>query len=530
MPLHKQSARSKRSWFGLLLAFGLFCGAPVIALWACDTPVYRYAMYRWEPAPYEIYYFHAQPVSPAATALHEQIEELRDGQFVRANLYLQVVNSQDDGDLKNLPPDVREAWLAREEKPDSAYVIVNPQGQQIYTGDLAKKDLQQLIESPVRTKIHGLLQSGHAAVMVVLHGKDPAANAAAEKQVAKMIEMVNTGELNLYGGPDNLLGGPLEPSDAPPGATAETPQNSQPEEAPAEAPPAAKPAATTPATEQPAEAQDAVPADAKKIGENQSAAAVAEEDRERPPHQMAMVSIQRDDANERWFVSQLMAVESDLGTFAEEPMVFAVFGRGRVLPPYIGKGITADNLSQVAFFITGACSCTVKDQNPGVDLLTYHDWEGAAQALAEKFGVEEGNEGSIGDLLPPVLTAGVDLPDGKSPQPNDQAADTDDQPEGSEPVGSVPADSATLAQGTTTPEVPGADPPANAASGESNPPAEPAQVAMAASPTHDGGPSETAGAEDAGAASGQLMWIMGLGLLVTFGLLMAATFAFKPSR
>lgn len=43
-----------------------------------------------------------------------------------------------------------------------------------------------------------------------------------------------------------------------------------------------------------------------------------------------------------------------------------------------------------------ACSCTVKEQNPGVDLLVRYDWEAAAAALADKFGNEEGNESQFG--------------------------------------------------------------------------------------------------------------------------------------
>ena len=41
-------------------------------------------------------------------------------------------------------------------------------------------------------------------------------------------------------------------------------------------------------------------------------------------------------------------MESDLGKYPDEPMVFAVYGRGQVLPPFVGKGITVDNLLDCA--------------------------------------------------------------------------------------------------------------------------------------------------------------------------------------
>ena len=62
------------------------------------------------------------------------------------------------------------------------------------------------------------------------------------------------------------------------------------------------------------------------------------------------------------------------------------------MPPCIGKGITPENLGDYVVFSMGPCSCEVKDQNPGMDLLSDYDWEKSATALAELFGNETGNE------------------------------------------------------------------------------------------------------------------------------------------
>jgi hypothetical protein len=58
-----------------------------------------------------------------------------------------------------------------------------------------------------------------------------------------------------------------------------------------------------------------------------------------------------------------------------EPVVLAVLGRGRVLPPIVGGDITADHLADAAGFIVGACSCEAKLSNPGFDLLLTADWD-----------------------------------------------------------------------------------------------------------------------------------------------------------
>lgn len=74
-------------------------------------------------------------------------------------------------------------------------------------------------------------------------------------------------------------------------------------------------------------------------------------------------------------VGALLSLEDDLMTFRDDPMVFAVYGRARVLPPLVGKGITRDNVGEIAAYLTGPCSCQVKALNPGVDLLLDHDWD-----------------------------------------------------------------------------------------------------------------------------------------------------------
>jgi hypothetical protein len=79
-----------------------------------------------------------------------------------------------------------------------------------------------------------------------------------------------------------------------------------------------------------------------------------------------------------------MTVEPDLAGLVDQPMVFGVYGRARVLEPFVGKGITVDNLTQLVDFVTGACSCQVKDANPGLDLLTTWNWDATADRIAGK--------------------------------------------------------------------------------------------------------------------------------------------------
>jgi hypothetical protein len=84
--------------------------------------------------------------------------------------------------------------------------------------------------------------------------------------------------------------------------------------------------------------------------------------------------IRRDDPAERAFVPMLLATEPDLKEL-KDPMVFPVFGQARVLYALIGKGIRHETIDRAASFLIGSCSCQVKEQNPGADLLITADWK-----------------------------------------------------------------------------------------------------------------------------------------------------------
>ena len=95
------------------------------------------------------------------------------------------------------------------------------------------------------------------------------------------------------------------------------------------------------------------------------------------------VRVSRADAAERMLVNMLLHVDSDFAA-RTEPMVFAVIGRGRAMPPLTGRQLSAEILGQVADFLVSACSCEVKSMNPGFDLLLAADWDALIEGRAVK--------------------------------------------------------------------------------------------------------------------------------------------------
>ena len=93
-----------------------------------------------------------------------------------------------------------------------------------------------------------------------------------------------------------------------------------------------------------------------------------------PTPDFFLIRLSRDDPAEEVFVNMLMYSEPGLFEYQEDPMVFPVFGRGRALYALAGRGITRDNIYAACEVTIGPCSCTVKDGNPGVDMLIVADW------------------------------------------------------------------------------------------------------------------------------------------------------------
>lgn len=84
--------------------------------------------------------------------------------------------------------------------------------------------------------------------------------------------------------------------------------------------------------------------------------------------------ISRKDPKEKRFLQTLLNCEKDLPG-KKTPIIMPVFGRGRALYAYLEAGITKDNILEAGEYLTGPCSCEVKAQNPGFDLLMNIPWD-----------------------------------------------------------------------------------------------------------------------------------------------------------
>ena len=112
----------------------------------------------------------------------------------------------------------------------------------------------------------------------------------------------------------------------------------------------------------------------------------------------SMLEVRQDDPDEKFLIDLFSSFRPN--SLSEgEPLVVPVFGRGRALEVIPAGELNEQLLEDLAAFLSGACSCQVKEQNPGFDLLFSVDWN--TELFGE--GFEPPPAKTVGDRSQPQL-------------------------------------------------------------------------------------------------------------------------------
>lgn len=88
----------------------------------------------------------------------------------------------------------------------------------------------------------------------------------------------------------------------------------------------------------------------------------------------SVLRVSRDDPREVALVQMLRVAEPELFK-SEEALVIPVIGRGRAVSALPASKVHGERIGAFAEFVSGQCSCEVKDLNPGIDLLMTANWD-----------------------------------------------------------------------------------------------------------------------------------------------------------
>jgi hypothetical protein len=270
---------------------------------ACNVPVFRFALERWQGDSYQVVVFHRGPLSLAQREEMRPLEDMRD-QF-KANVVTWPV---DVASITNAED--RELYEALGDEPSLPCIAVQYPAPlritaPVWSAPLSRESVARLTDSAARQEIVRRLVAGHTAVWLLVESGDAVKDKAAAEILAEQLPLLEE-KLKL---PDLTA----SPDDA---------------------------LLTT------------APLKMK----------------------FSVLRLSRKDMSEEPLVQMLLQSEPDLAE-RNDAMVFPVFGRGRALLGLVGVEITANNLYDCAAFLVGACSCEVKAQNPGFDLLLAAEWD-----------------------------------------------------------------------------------------------------------------------------------------------------------
>ncbi len=91
--------------------------------------------------------------------------------------------------------------------------------------------------------------------------------------------------------------------------------------------------------------------------------------------EFSLIRLSRDDPAEAVLLAMLLGSEADLETtYRGERIAIPIYGRGRTLMAMVGRGIVPGNILMGCQFLVSRCTCEIKEQNAGVDLLFDYPW------------------------------------------------------------------------------------------------------------------------------------------------------------
>ena len=288
-------------WLVYAAVLGFTVCASVV--WACQVPVFRYALERWTPERYPVVV-----ITKEALSENERQKWLGDyASRLDSQVQIQWKNSSELASVEE-----RDVWKRFAENDIGVVMTYYPEksdmrGTVAHATKLDVGSFETMLTSPARQEIAKRLSAGESAVWVLLRSGNAAADMAAQNAIETQLAL-DEEWLKL-------------PS---------------------------------------AEEMEIKPEILSSVSIKLKV-------------DFSVLSISREDPKEKFLVDCLLNSESDLQAFPE-PIAFPVFGRGLVLYALVGKGINSDTVRAASSFICGPCSCQVKEQNPGFDLLLEHDW------------------------------------------------------------------------------------------------------------------------------------------------------------
>jgi len=173
MPLRRHTA-------GLAAAAACCMALAAVPAAACDVPVFRYALERWEPAVYEVFIYHDKELSAADREVVDWLTECSADRDILCNIDVRAVNVNE-----KMHQFIEAAYKTQAGKALPRLVVCYPPrfGPPViaWEGPLTAEAARAVVDSPVRQKVSQAIIKGETAVWILLESGDKAKDDAAAK-------------------------------------------------------------------------------------------------------------------------------------------------------------------------------------------------------------------------------------------------------------------------------------------------------------------------------------------------------------
>jgi len=290
---------------------------------ACSVPVFRYALERWESASYRAIVYYRGALTGADKESVEALRIASEGATAAANVHLELIdldNMLDPENGKKIEPQLKKIWAGHKDAALPLTVLMYPDG---------NDELQPFWSGKLDAEVVAKLISSPARKEILRR------LLAGDSAVWVLLQ---TGDAQKDDAASKML--------------------------------------------------------AAKLDELQAAIKLPTDDDSRGAGPMvrlrsdlplkisfSIFKLSRSDPAEAMLVAMLVGMDKNFSD-AALPVAYPIFGRGRALAGLSGADFAPQTIEEASMFLSGACSCQVKELNPGVDLLFDTDWDTQLMAHA----------------------------------------------------------------------------------------------------------------------------------------------------
>lgn len=279
---------------------------------ACQVPVFRYALERWEADPFRLQVVYREDLSPTLQKMLLATQGELSAKPPVANLTLETLDAERLTETQQLSVpglDLIEQWPAFLLHPPKSWADSPP-----LVLEASEQSLQQILHSPARQRCIDDLLAGESAVWFLIESGDTAADEAAFDLLQRSLERAK-GQIEI---PEGVM-------------RAEDLENFSGE------------------------------VDLDDVLRSSIPLKIS----------FKIERLRRDDPAEQVFL-KLLTGPTQLKEAG--PVIVPIFGRGRSPGPVPASAVTEERIIQACAYLCGACSCQVKSGNPGYDLLFRANW------------------------------------------------------------------------------------------------------------------------------------------------------------